>query len=84
LDNLDDAKALLKYAMGCFDCNSTAPTPFPEASHSISNGTLKLGRAKTGAVVTATFNFSKASAAAAFQLKPSFFVNFVKGLTIFP
>ena len=38
-------------------CNSTAPTPTPEASHSTIKYFEKLGRDNTGACVIASFRF---------------------------
>ena len=46
-------KFLLKNASGCPCCMSTAPMVEPDASVSIVNGSLKLGRANTRAEVMA-------------------------------
>lgn len=60
-DSLELAKALLKKAIGLLFYTRTAPIPVPEASYSIENGCVKSGKARTGAELTTTYNFLKAS-----------------------
>jgi hypothetical protein len=74
----------LKKAKGCYYCIKTAPIPLPEASHSTTKGKLKFGNIRTGGLVTAAFNFSKAASATSFQAKAFFFNKSVKGAAIDP
>jgi hypothetical protein len=58
--------------------------PCVEASHSTTNGFVKSGRAKTGAVVTAVLSALEAATASVDHVKPSFFRSTVNRATMVP
>ena len=70
LSNLGQ-NCLLKKAIGCLPCYSTAPILEPEASVSTMKGLVKSGSANTGELVTAVFKFWKATVASGVHANPS-------------
>lgn len=74
----------LKYAIGRWFCDKTAPKPWPDASDSTTNGWEKSERVNTGTIVMAIFSRLKADSAASPHLKLSFLSCSVKGQAMDP
>lgn len=72
----------LSNAMGYLFYMRTTPIPFPNASHSNSNGNVKLGATRIGHELIISFSFSNVCWDSSLHVKSPLFVKSVRGVAI--